>query len=326
MEWSASSLNTLSKCSYKWYLMYVKGLKEPGKKSFNMFLGNVVGDAIQTCARQLNITKRLSDATVAEIVYEAWAERIRKASIPESLLAPIKRVLTEGESEDDMHLIDSLSITINMSEYEFKPPAPLKNGKPSMNKKKPPLCMKVVNSLEAVLWFFEDHHPHYRHIRDAATVEAEKWFTYEVGQPRAMTVNGLEYPEQDLSRMYYDLLLTMPDDQQYIYEFKYTNTPYTQDLANKMNQNLIYHQSKEGKAPVTLFDITERKYFTVNPDPDLLTLLDKRYKAAGLTVQNEIYIPACGTDPYTTKSMLCGFKNGGCEYGTCASEEEPLDE
>lgn len=326
MELSASTLSMISKCGHKYYLTKVKGIKEPGKKSFNMLLGDIIGDAIQEASVSLNRYKQLSEPLLAQILFSAWSNRVKAAGIPVDILEPIFNVLTLGESEDGMRLIDSLSITINMSDFEFKPPAPLKNGKPSQNKKKPPLCMKVVNSLEAVLWFFEAHHPHYALIRDAMVVEPEKWFSYTSGEAREFTVNGETYQEQDEVRMRYDLFLKMPDDQEHIIELKYTNTPYTQQAVNTLNQTLTYWRSKEGKASVSLVDITEKRVFQVNPEPHMIDLLDKQYIMASLMHRNGIYIPACGADPYTAKQMLCGFKCGGCEYGTGTVNEEDSDE
>ncbi len=47
MRFSPSSINTLSKCGYKYYLEKVEGHREPGKKKYAALQGDIVADAIQ---------------------------------------------------------------------------------------------------------------------------------------------------------------------------------------------------------------------------------------------------------------------------------------
>ena len=320
MELSPSSLNRITKCGYQYYLTEVEGKEEPGKKSYNMLLGTIVGDAIQNAAIHLNQHKTLSDRDIAEHLYRAYEDHFTKAGIPPDLLAPIREVLLNGESPEVMSLLDAMSISINVSNYKFDPPAPLKGGKVSTNKKKPPFCMKTVWSLEAVLWFFEPQHPHYTLIRDAAIIQQERSFRALL-QENTIMVNGVAVEDHDYVTGRFDLLLTTLEGKNHVFEFKYTNTPYTQDIVNSLTQAVTYTFPFD-EVTVHLGDITEHRIFTADITSEMIALTRQKYVMAASLLRNRIFLPACGTDPYTTGKILCGFKCGGCPYAPGVDMED----
>lgn len=333
MKFSASSLNTLTKCGHKFYLEKVAGEKEPGLRGYNMLLGDVVGAGIQRGVELLNKQKSLSDADIAFCLYEAYAEKYEKAGIksdPDTgILKQIHDLLLFGEGDEVMTLLDPCYPAINAGGvYEFKQPEPLKGGKVSQNKKKPPFCMTVVYSLEAMHWFFDQSNWWYDTIKEAVTVKSEMRFDVPIGNPYTVTMNDSVMEEQDLAVGYFDTFLTLPDGTMWVFEYKYYNTAYTQSLTDRLTQVLMYDLGMHSRGNVVIFDVKERKELIATVTPRMRELFLNRVAMTRKMLDNQIYLPACGTDPYTDSRILCGFKSGGgCEYGCSAGTGEavPMD-
>jgi hypothetical protein len=313
MRHSASALNTLSKCGYKYYLEKFKGLKEQGKRSYNMLLGDIVGTAIQHAAEVLHKTKRVSGEDIKNALIRSYQENHTRAGITPELTDRIITLIARGTDLDVMADIDLLSSAINSTQYEFVPPALLKNGQPSKDKKKPALSYTVIIALEAVHWFFDEFHAHYKVIRDADVVEAEKAFEVPIGVPYSVRVNDKVIEQRDTLSGRFDLYCKT-GEAEVVYELKYTNTEYKQEQVNHLTQVLAYDYAIKGD--VHLVDIKRQTVLKAVITDPLREMFINRTNMARLMVDNQIFLPACGSDPYTENSILCGFKCGGCPYAT----------
>jgi len=320
MQFSPSSLAEITKCGYKYYLTKVMGQDEPGKRGYNMLQGDIVGDAIQNAAIFLNKTKQLSDSVLGEILASAYEHHFERNGITLDFMRAIRNLFQYGLNESDITAIDSMAFAINCSPYEFKPPAPLKTNKISTNKKN--LSMKIIKTMEDVQWFFEPQHPHYKKIRDAVSVQPEKAFEIPLGQPYQSVINTQIVEEQDVLTGRFDLFVEshgMPE----IFEFKYTATPFNQNFVDRMVQTTSYALAIEGDCQITLFDIQAHNWYTAQITSELREQTLKRYEMARKAIQNQVYLPACGTDPYTTNAILCGFKCN-CPFASSDVKSEAL--
>lgn len=323
MKFSASAINDLTKCGYMYYLKRVQGLAEPGKKSYNIVQGDVVGSAIQYCAVILNKRKELSVETIAKVLYAMYVKYYYQAEITPCLLVHIRSILLDGLSEEAMMACDDLSHAINSTRYEFKVPARLKGGKLSYNKAKLPLPLRVTQTMEDVLWFFTSS-GFADKIRDAAAIECEKYFELYLGT-HTVTVNGKTVDEVDVVHGYLDMRIVNHDGPADILELKYTSTAYTPELVNILNQVVTY-QIAHAEDRVHLIDVKRNRCIQAAVKPDIASNILRRYNLMRSILEQQIYIPVCGTDPYNTSKVLCGYKCGGCPYATGeGADEEPSE-
>lgn len=326
MRFSPSSLSSFSKCGWRYRLEKIEGIKEPGKKGYSMLQGDVVGLAIQNGCLVLNTTSSINDDSIKSCLAEAYAHCLTDAGIESDLIDCIRGVVLDGYDEGQLLQIDNLAFLINCSEkYEFNPPKALKSGAISKNKKTPPLSMKVLRTLEDLYWFFEPHHKHYQLIRDALLVENEFQFEYPIGGEYDIAVNDKMIKEQDYIGGRIDTLLTMPGVAKYALEYKYGATQFSSSFVNNSIQVTSYAHCIPGLAEACLVDVQNHNYFYTTITPEKSASLAMLYRNLRNAHTYDVFAPVCPTDPYTAKSIMCGFKkHGGCEFA--CKEYSILDE
>lgn len=308
MRLSANSLKEYTKCGYAFYLKRMLQQPEPGKKSYGMLQGRVMGEAVQQCATFLNTNKYLDDAVIGSILADTYAAEFSKAQVPQGIEVEIKRLLTVGTSPDTLESLYLMSPSINCSEFELKIPARLKNGTLSSDKRKPTLGAIVMHAYADLLWYFEPETYMYCMTRDAVQVEHEYHFTMQMDTD--LEVDG-----------YFDQRLHLPDGKVLVTEFKSDKTAYSQELVNRMIQTVTYQLASPDDV-VQLVDLTHHSIYPITASAQTLTLTSERYKQTALALTHHIYTPACGTDPFKDKQILCGYKCGGCPYGTTEVDED----
>ena len=302
MRLSSSTLDTFIKCGYKYKLTKVDNLREPGKMTYGTLEGKVVGLACQRLAEMINKQKSLSLEDMNEQLYLAYETEYMLAKIDPDILIPIRELLIEGVSTYTMNHIDKMSIVISCSpSYNFSAPAPVKKTD-SYSTDKRRLGMKILKTQEAVQNFFHPTKQHMDLIKNADVVEAEKYFEYIVRD------NGPDN-EPDYIPGYLDQYLA-GEFGEVILEYKYKSQPYTYEVVQITNQLQVY-QWAFPEARVILCDLAHDAVYPLTEPSDKVKL---KYRLAIQAIENDIFIPFCGVDSYSTKMMLCGFKCGGCEY------------
>jgi len=325
MRFSPSSINTLSKCGYKYYLEKVEGHREPGKKKYAALQGDIVADAIQAGILKVIEQKSITEAELTELLVDAYTQRFEQARIDSVVLDPIITLLREGLSEMAMKEVDQYAMAINSSDYEIKLPPPLKGGGVSKSKTKPPLSMMVYGTMENLLWFFSNANPVYPLLFMAKSAENELPFEVAVGQPYTVVINGQAVQEEDILNGRFDVVLTMHDGSRIILELKYTKTAYTQILVDKARQMLSYQYAlRDVSGEAWLVDVNHQRAFRANKPAQLELIIETLVRAARQMVSGQIFMPKCGSDPFTDNSVLCGFK--GCALCPFSTGEPTSDE
>lgn len=314
MKFSASSVKMLSQCGHKYYLARVKGLEEPGKKSYSMLQGDIVGEAIQMASLILNQTKELSEQDLQDCLVKSYATWFAKAEIPNDIVPYIEELIKEGISGAVMNNLDALSASINVSPiYKFKVPPPLKSGKKEYSTSRDRLGMKIIKTYEDVYDFFLPKNPYVQLIKDAAYIENEKYIEAPLGEPDSTG-------EQHLVCGYLDQFLLMADGREFVAELKYRTTPVTAEYLRTDLQVGAYDYLTQYKATVILFDVNFQRSHIVEFDDNVRAITKARFENAVKLVQNRVFMPYCGFDPYTSKMVMCGYKCGGCEYNISIEE------
>lgn len=306
MRLSASTLDMYIKCGYKYKLTKVDGLEEPGKMSYGTLEGRVVGTAIQTLSQAINelSLSELPDALLSNHLYHAYVTEFKEGGIHEDILIPIGELLTDGISPGVMNQIDQMSVAIACSQkykYNPLPPAKIKDGAYSTDKRR--LGMKILATYQAIKDHLSPSKFWFNLIRDAKTLEAEKYFEFILREDEF---------EPDYIPGYLDQYIEMADGRQFIFELKYKSMPYTQQLVEHTNQVQIY-QMAFPKAEVYLMDVAHGGAYRYQGDASVVKL---KYDMVLKAIDQGIFIPFCGVDSFSTKTMLCGFKCGGCPYAT----------
>ncbi len=312
MRLSASALKEYTKCGYAFKLKRMDEIPEPGKKSYGMLNGRIIGSAITKASNHLNEFKELSSVSLGTYLLQAYKEEFEKAQVPTDIVGPIDSLLS-GIDPDIMMELYILSHSINASEFELKIPPLLKNGSLPNNAQKPTFGAIVLKGYEDLQWFFSNQNIHYNDIRDAVELEHERYFKIDIGD--GVEVDG-----------YLDQYLMRADRTQIVSEFKSDKTAYSDAFNNKSIQLQTYSMALGGAVELRLFDISHQRWFTVRGDNSGNQNTIRRYKAMASALQGHIYLPVCGTDPYNDKRILCGYKgNCACPFGSSDESEEVND-
>lgn len=306
MKYSANSLKTFSKCGHKWYLEKMENISEPGKRKYAALDGKVIHKAISVGSQWVfdNKTVLVPDKKIMEWVYLGYEYEFERAGVPSDILEFIQDVLYRGPSAENMALLDMMSHSINEGMYEFTVPPPLKTkgkGEGGWSTDKKRFGMLVQAAVEDVLWFFGNTHGHLDRILEASDIRHDYKHDFQIDDFEITA--------------YYDEILWFGDDpsDRLVVEFKTDSTPYTPQWIQNSIQGGTYVLGTNN--PIRWFDITHRKMFDVCIPESALENLRNRYQMMNAAMKSKIFIPACGSDPHTSKMTMCGFRGScHCKY------------
>lgn len=297
MRLSASAINTYLRCGYKYKLDYLDKARVVRKRGFALLYGDIVGAAAANAVKEVSKGRTDTENIAAECLRFAWETFFRQAGIPDVLLSSILDYLNgDADAAQD---IDLYANCVNQSEYEFKLPKRLKNGKLSTSKPNPSLSCLVQESFDMVLWFLDSPMAN-SFISQLKDIALEKPF---LADNTGHTFSGR-----------FDLWAVFPDGTPLILEFKCTKTEYTPELVNRLNQVVMY-QLAEPTGVVVLVDLRHKNVLQAEIPPETID----RYRAtAGAVIRGieaEIFLPICSTDPYTEKTIICEHRCVTCPFG-----------
>lgn len=330
MKFSASSLSMFSKCGEQARLQYIENAPADDTVSMSLPLGKIMERTIQEGCLQLNAKKSITSGDLMAILAAKWVEVLAEYNIVPELGEEISRVILSGFDRESSIRIDDLSHLINCSgKVTYNVPKIKKDGTYSSTATRPALSMMVQRTGEDVMWWFSPDNEYLDVIRNADSIVPEHYFTLPLGgTEREVVINGVPVEDSDYVDGYIDLYV-ISGGKRYVFEFKYGKTSYTQGFVEVNIQVLTYKAAIGMDTTVVLFDIHQRKYLNVAGSEESVRLALARYEMMASAFRARIFIPVCGTDPYTTKSMLCKFKDSGqCCYApapeTAETEEEYL--
>jgi len=324
---SASALKEFTTCGYKFKLQRVDGLTEPGAKSFGALHGNIMHDAMAEGSLWLNKNQDITDADIGSILTAAFEKNFEESYIPKDLLPYIRKFCVEGNDPDLPMLLHTLAPSINSHvlggepTYNLRIPDLLKSGALPNNSKKPTMDQILDRMMIGLNWFFTDtlqaeaikaavHLDHERYIESPMSREdIEK---YLCGHP---------FNDEILLNGYLDQVVQLPDGTEIVSEWKTDKTAYSESFLTRMVQAITYRLMLPDPK-IMLFDVTHQRWFDVVVTTDMLELTKKRYVDLAKATMYDVYIPACGTDPYTDGRILCGFKCGGCPFSDSTIMED----
>lgn len=328
MHLSASALKEFTKCGYAFKLGRVDMIAEPGPKSFGMLYGNIVHDAIAEAAEWINQGSELTELILGEILTNAYAKNLEKNCIVSDTVELVKQLLTVGNSPELPMLLYNASQSLNCTtdgnpaRYELKIPDLLKNGSLPNNKKKPTLDQLITKMYDDCHWFLFEHH-YAEAYKSATSMVHEQYFEYEIPpETVAKYLDGHPFEDQIIITGYFDEVLNFNNGDTHLSEWKTDKTAYSDAFLSRMVQLLTYRIAAGDKPRYFLADISHKKQLELHATQEMLDLTLKRFVDLAKATYYGIYIPACGTDPYTDGKILCGYKCGGCPFADPAAEDE----
>jgi hypothetical protein len=318
---SASSLKTYSKCGYKYKLQKIDGMTEPGPFSFGMLLGRIIDTAVKTISMTVWADKiRPNPDMIAEHFIQAYEYELRKADIPLDTVPYVKSLLLCSDPTA-MATLWALSHSINssasmgMPQFKLSVPPPLKSGGMPNNKSKPTLGQILEKAYLDLIWLF-GHEGYLSLLLTATLVEPDKKIVSVIEEEGVEPFEVIVYLDQ----------LIWVGDKPYIFEFKSDKTRYTDDFVTRMLQLITYRLAVDN-SEVILADISHQNLIHKEVTPTMMELTRQRYVTMAKGIRADFFQPVCGTDPYSDKLMMCGFKAcGSCAYASSSVEVDTEDE
>lgn len=307
MQLSASALKKFTKCGESYRLQKEEGFQEPGPMSYGALHGKIVGRALALGSEFLQEYKEIPDAQIAALLVEAFEMEFQAAQMPTDIIDGVRELLVRGLSPAIMNELDNLSISLNTEKYYFKVPPPLKDtgktkGGYSADKKR--FGMIVLKAIEDLQWFFSSDNDVYHDIRDALFLDHELPFS-KVISPE-LTIRG-----------FFDQRIVTKEEREIVSEWKTDKSPYSLDFSGRMIQLVTYRIGASETASVRLYDVSHQQMFEPRFTDEMLAATLQRYRVMEMTTRFGLYTPACGTDPYSDSTILCGFKciDSPCQFG-----------
>lgn len=293
---SASSINNFVKCGVKYQLEKVLKVPEPGKKGYSLLHGEITGMACANAVKALVLKGGSPEDVIIKELMFAYETVYYKSGIEPELIKLVKRLISGGVDLDVIQEIDRLADTINYTKYEFKMPPVLKGGGVSKSKRTPSLSTMVLDSYEMVRWFI--FQPDVQH------------FLCSLDNPVAEEKFTIKLADDVYSTGYFDLTFDT-NHGPVVMEFKCTKTAYTPEVVNRLNQLVMYHIAKPD-AKLFLVDLVHSNLLPVTITPETTNNYLNVARMMAKSIENDIFLPACGTDPYTEGTIMCGHKCVTC--------------